>query len=135
MDDVHLGIQGALPNTTVMSEFRTIEDHDPDKDEQPLAPNPAFKNGRVSVEEQLANVVQVDEIDAKMGFARYTDTLSKLGWLVNMQSVSAANQRLLSTMGRVQRAGRPLISTFSKTTANLSKQLSCTSHIFISSAR
>jgi DNA polymerase epsilon subunit 1 len=56
---------------------------------KPTAPNTLqAANDAVSINKSFEDVAKIDQIDVNLGFPRYEGGPKKVGWLVNMHSVS-----------------------------------------------
>ncbi|KAJ1955632.1 DNA polymerase epsilon catalytic subunit, partial [Linderina pennispora] len=54
-----------------------------------------------NLESKYDNVRQIDEIDSKLGFARYQEGPTRLGWLINMHATSVVDSDRNSTKAAV----------------------------------
>jgi len=51
-------------------------------------PNQNLNNEPSNIDQRFEDIKIRDEIDARLGFERYQEGPEKLGWLINMHSVS-----------------------------------------------
>lgn len=54
-------------------------------------PNSLQTKDAVSINKSFEDVAKIDQIDVNLGFPRYEGGPKKVGWLVNMHSVSSVN--------------------------------------------